>query len=143
MPTKRTMVDRLLIGSGSEYNYYGHLNPFKFVGVVIEDKIFWVKRRFDDHKDMSNGLHTLNVHVEAYSSKWGNITCKNTVRSDKKATKLRHRDMNSFAENSIYVKKAVLAADGSLFWEVADIKAYFNGGFDICNEDCKGSCKAA
>lgn len=93
----------------------------KFFGLLINGSIHWVKDKVSGMNGLNRALEPLDIQVRS-NGDWGVDDGTGYPRFSKNVTRIKKDALDVFSSGSMYVTKALLAADGSLWWEIEDIK---------------------
>lgn len=138
-PDQYPLVSRIYTTKGQEFfELYPNTTCDKRIGLVINDKIHWLKETFGHTKSLASVLKPrqpedddtevgsyfgLKLNVDE-KGRWVNVRGK-TLWITEKTTVIRHSEATIFQPNSFYMRNAIPVRPDDYFWTVAEIQAAY------------------
>lgn len=115
------IVEKIYITKGGAGKDIDGALLFKYVGIVINDKIHWLKEHCSNIYELTYLFNRLNIQVKPTS--WFYKDSDPTT-PNKRITKIG-REYAVFDVKSSYWKRTKLNPNGMTFWTIEDIEATY------------------
>lgn len=115
------IVDRVYITKGGSGKDIDGARLFKYVGIVINDKIHWLKNHCSNIYELSFFFHRLGIQLNATSWFYKD---SDPAAPSHRITKIG-REYQVFDTKSSYWKRTKLNPNGMTCWTIEDIESTY------------------